>query len=429
MPKQLQQKYLLEVNGVDVTAFIEGEVTFVSAPEMVGQLSFTLVGREFLLGTGKIAASDASPKDAIKLYDEVYFEGGAGIDGDYNYAPIFRGSVKYVRPQYPNEGTIRVSIEAVDYSYKMALNKNFYVYPSKDNGRNWGQGSSIKASEIVKNMANDLGVAIGKNESNQDDIKFVVDTEYTRTSPLTQRNESDWAVLRKVAKRHNCHMWTDFENNQSELHFVDKSLLRGDDNSGDITFVYPLRTSDTGFEHPKLEENEIPIWDVSVEQDFSAIGETKRVVTKFDYETGEETNYFEAKITEDGKEITKLFTFEIDESKTASLTPEKRRELETISYSIAGDASSPHDINEIAKYFKPAKFYNDRKNLIVDKPYFGITVTATCEGNVQIRARKNYKIIGIGRYGSDSLEGTYFLRTLTHKWGSTGFLTTLELMK
>ena len=427
MSVQLQQRYRITINGVDVTDSVEGDVTFESTPERVGQLTFTLIGRDFVTNA-RADTSETTFKNVVKMLDEVFFEGGAGIDGDYNYEPLFKGTIKYVRPQFPDDGTLRVNIEAVDYSYRMAVNNNYYAYPSKKCERNWAQKKSIKASEIIKNIAEDMGLQVGKRNDGTEDIRLVVDKEFTYREPLTQRNETDYQLLRKLAKRLNCHFWTSFEDDQTYLHFADKSLLRNDEGE-DVSFVYFLRTNNGDFQFKQLSSMEVPIWSVDLDQDFSAIGETRRVITKFDYATGEEINVFEAKIVEDGQEITKLFTFEIDESKTRKLSPEKRRELEKMSYSIAGDESSPYSIDEIAKYFKPAKFYNDRKELGVDKPYFGITINATCEGNVHIKARKNYKVKGIGRYGSDSLEGTYFLTTLRHIWGQGGFLTEMELMK
>ena len=430
MAKQLQQRYRLTVNGVDVTSSIEGEISLSSTPDVVSELSFTLSGREFMIpsNTNTAGASGVSPKDVIKLLDEIVFEGGAGEEGGYNYGTLFKGTVKYIRPQYPENGLMQVAIEAVDYSYRLAINKNYRAYPSPTNDRVWARGSSIKASEIVRNIASDIGLSIGKDLNGNDDIRLAVDKVYTDLEPITQKNESDWAVLRKIGKFLNCSVWTSFNGSQSELHFVDKSFLRDSDNSSELSFFYALRTTDQRtFDIKPLGANEFPIWDINLDQDFNALTETSRTIVAFDYEKGEEINVFEAKVEEDGKFITKYFTFEIDESKTAALSPEQRKELEDISYSIAGGEGS-HDIASIARFFKPAKFYSDRKSMIVDKPYYGIKLTGTIDGNINVVPRRNYVVKGVGRYGSDNLENSYYLKTITHTWGSAGFLTTLEFI-
>lgn len=422
----LNQRYKLIVNGVDVTSNVAGDIEFQDRPDMISTLSFSLKGTQFYAKSG----GDVQPtpgvtvKDVIKMLDEVYFEGG--VDNTLNYAPIFKGRVKYIRPQYPNSGSPYVTIEAWDTASNSAINRNFFLYPGKNPTRNWADVGTLKTSEIVRNVANDNKIPIGKFNG-REAIKLYSDWEFVRKSPLTQKNESDWALLRKLAQRVNCSMWTSFNGDYAELNFVDKSYLREDVNNGNLSFIYLLR-SGKGFEYSNLLPNEHPVWDVEVEQDFSEMSSVSRTVTVFDYKKGEEINVFSANIKENGKEITKYFTFEIDEERTAKLTQEQRADLEKIAYSIAGGENT-HDIAEIAPYFKPAQFISDRNKLYVDKPYFGITITCTTEGNVNIVPRKNYRIRGLGRYGSESLEGTYYLRTLSHVWGDKGFLSKLELIK
>lgn len=426
MSRRLQQRYRLFVNGVDVTADISGDIVYESSPDVVASLSFTLSGNRFLSRQTNLAASLTS-KDMIKMFDKVEFEGGT-LENDLNYGPIFKGFVKYIRPQFPDSGSMSVNVEAVDYSFRAAANRGYFVYPSTASPRQWAIAKSLKTSDIVRGISSDMGVPIFKNLDGSEDVRLALDKVFTLTAPLTQKNESDWQVLRKLAKQLNCSVWTSYESGNTYLHFVDKSFLRDDSNYGEIVFAYPLRAGHD-FVISEFKPEYRILQGVNVEQDFSAMSETKKVVTTFDYAKGEEITVFEAKITENGRQVTKYFTFEIDEAKTRALSPEQRKDLEKIAYSIAGDEESGHSIEEIAPYFKPATFLDERRNFVVDKPYFGITITATVDGDINITPRRNYRVLGIGRYGSDSLDQNYYLRTLRHRWGSSGFLTELEFIR
>ena len=430
--KSLQQRYLLKINGVDVTSAISGEITYESNQEVVGSLNFTLSGRDFIIPNKKGGGSgDFSAKDVVKLYDDVYFEGGAGLDGSYNYAPIFRGIIKHLNPQYENSGLLKVSVECVDYSYKLLQNKNYNFYPDSKSTKEWARKSPLKASEIVRGLAIDTGLVIGKDSTGAEDIRLLVDKEYTYKSPITQRNETEWQVIKKIAKRLNCHFWTEYDSDGVAMHFADDVLLRDDESGSDeIVFVYPLRTeANSGFQYSKLGRNEVPIWSVSVTHDVAEMNATTRVVTQFDYATGEEMNYLSHTEETSKGAITSYYKLEVDESKTSKVAPEEIDRLKEMAGKFGTDQISTADADEIVKYLKPAEFWSDRHNFLVDKPRLGITITCTCEGNIHIKGRKNYRVKGIGRFGSDNLEHAYYLRKLTHTWGSSGFLTQMEFYK
>jgi hypothetical protein len=430
MSKELQPIYKVLINGVDVTTSISGEITLEEGSEFITNLQLTLSGKAYLLGDKK---GNSLATDAVKIHDKIYMEGGAGDPQGLNYKPFFRGFVKYVRPRYTDAGTISVALECVGDMYRSAINKNFYIYPSSNCARAWARQSSIKASEFVRNMITEMGGVIGKDDNGFEDIKISYDMDITNKLPITQKNESDWGVLMKLAKRLNCKVWSTFNSNglTPEVHFVDVGVLRGEEPKGSdkLIFHYPLRSANGGFHYLEKKPNYQYLRGVTVEHDFAAMDATKRVITTFNYQTGEEINIFEAKITENGKEVVKYFTFEVDEDKLSKLSPEARKDVEKIAGSIAGDEVSPHSINEIAPYFKPAKFYTDRTNkFLVDKPHMGITIRATCDGNVNILSRKNYQIMGVGRYGSDNLEQSYYLKTVTHTWGGGGYETQMEFI-
>jgi hypothetical protein len=420
---ELQPRYKILINGVDVTSSVSGDVNVEDNTDYISMLTFDLSGRDFLLkGESQVGINY---KDVVKMHDSVYMEGGAGPLDSRNYKAFFKGFVKYVRPQYDQAGVIKVALECVGDIYRTATAKNYFIYPSSNNQRTWGRGAKIKSSEIVRNLIKEIGAVIGKAPDGSEDIKLSLDKEWSSVEPITQKNESDWQVLKKLAERLNCNVWSTFNGLAEEIHFVDRGVLRGGTFAeNQLVFAFPLRTSDSyGFDPliRQIRGDYIYIRDVNIEQDFAAMDEVKKTITVFNYETGEEVNIFEVKLQENGKEVVKYYTFEIDEDKVAALSPEARKELEKVAYSIAGDEVSPHSIQEIAPYFKPAKFYSDRNFPTVDKPYFGITLTCVCDGDVRIISRRNYRVLGVGRYGSNSIDQNYYLKSVKHIWNNSGY--------
>lgn len=432
------QIYKLFINGVDVTYESSGEdVTYETSQETLATLTFTLSGRRFVIpkeGEGnRNSAYTLTAKDVVKLLDKVVLYGGVIRQNDdgsaapdpNNYRLVFSGFVKNLQITYDDSGLMKTAVEAVDSTYDLTQNKNFNVYPGVSAGRSWTNKDTLTTEEIVQGIANDMGIKANIN------VLYKEPWKSTRT--MVQRNESDWSFLRRLAKRTNCEFWTDYDESSdaSILNFVSKELLRGQKIPSeqivkDIVFVYPLRTLTDDFEYPRLDSNEMQMWGVTVEQDISQLFATRRTVTKFDYSTGEDINVWEVKVKENDKEVIKLFKFELDEEKTNKLPPEERDRLQNLAYDIAGGEYTNADIEEISQYFKPAEFYSD-KFPIKDSPFMGVTIKATVDGNVNIYTKKNYLVKGIGRYASNVLEEYYYMTTVTHTWGSEGFLTQIEL--
>ena len=462
--RNIQPCFRLMVNNVDVTSDVVGDVVIESQPDILNSLNIVLQGGNKLSkgyaktqksyysleGSETISGvSGVSIAHTIKLQDKVVFEGGTleGFNNKSNYAILFIGFVKYLRPAYSDSGVVTVTLECVDYSFKAATRKIYNVYPcpigtSEINSsplptatvvkvaRNWGDSGKIKSSEIIRKIAQEMQLKFAIGEDGQEDLRLLVDRVYTSTDALTQKNETDWQILRKIASSLNCNVWTSItREGQTVLHFVDKSLLR-ERKEQKISFLYPARTVNyKDFIYTKLKANQKIAFSVTVEHDFANIDAVSRKVTTFDYKKGLDVSVFEAKMTENGKEVVKYFTYEIDQQKVSALSSEQRKYLEDVASSIAGDTVSSHDINEIAPYFVPAVFLSDSKrNFIVDKPYFGITIKLSCDGDVYLRPRENYFIYGLGRYGSENLDSAYYCRTVKHVFSNTGFTTELEFI-
>lgn len=419
----LQPRFQLKINGVDVTTQVEGSVVYEESPDVISTLNFTLgVYKDSKYAT---RVNIIGAKDVIKLFDLVEFSGGT--DDETNYRTLFKGTVKYLNFAYPDSGSVTVTVEAVDTAYKAAKDRAFYTYPSNGSKRAWADVKTLTTTQIVTNLVEkEFGLSFG-TFNNQKALVIQQDITFDYKNPLTQRNETDWALLRRLAKRMNCALWSEYNSGQQQIYFVDKNVL-ANSTTDDISFRYLLRSANQDFTYSDLlAPNEMALRDVNVTQDLAAAYANIRVITKFDYKSGTELTTFQTTETApDGTLRIKYYSFEVDQSKLPS-DPNEREEVMKIAASLASEDESPYTIDDIKKYFKEAKFYDDRFPY-VDKPWFGVTITATVDGNVWIQTKKSYKIKGIGRYGSETLTDYYYLRTLRHVWDEKGYTTELEFL-
>lgn len=59
----------------------------------------------------------------------------------------------------------------------------------------------------------------------------------------------------------------------------------------------------------------------------------------------------------------------------------------------------------------------------------GVRISATIDGNINVRSQRFYDLVGIIRYGSDVDAEPFYLRSLVHTWDLDGFDTKLEFFK
>jgi len=60
----------------------------------------------------------------------------------------------------------------------------------------------------------------------------------------------------------------------------------------------------------------------------------------------------------------------------------------------------------------------------------GVRISATIDGNVNVKSQRFYQVVGIVRHGSDVDNEPFYLRSMTHVWDVTnGFSTKLEFFK
>lgn len=422
----LQQEYRLLVNDVDVTEDVSGDVVYEFEPNGLATLNITLYGGSHLT---KAYPTTFTSKNVIKLLDKVVFEGGAGLDRS-NYGLVFRGFVKYVRPKYENSGSVSLTLECVDWSFMGSKNRNYYVYPSKKNPKSWATNNKMKVSEIIRGLVSDLNLRFAVDENGAEQLRVLYDKEFTLTSAITQKNETEWSLIRKLGTMVNCSAWVSHGVDGSYFHFVDNNYLLEGSNKGKVSFLYPAREG-FGFYKKELDDSSQQIvWDVAVEHDFSDMFAIKRVTTQFDYDTGKLINALPYDYNVNGKIVTKYYDITALESdKIKGLSDEKLNEFRQLAGRIGGKDVSIHDLDPLLPYLREINVLHDRRNFLVDKAFLGIKVKFVTDGNINIIALRNYFIDGVGRYGSDLLRHSYFLRVLRHKWGSKGFLTECEFIR
>ena len=72
----------------------------------------------------------------------------------------------------------------------------------------------------------------------------------------------------------------------------------------------------------------------------------------------------------------------------------------------------------------------DEHNAVYDSAFRGITISASCNMDLNIRSQRSYRINGIFKWSSGGEpKATYFLRSLKHVWDSNGLRTELDFIR
>lgn len=369
----------------------------------------------------------------IRIGTKIDFYGGY-VDSSFftdplgssnSFKKLFSGNVRRIKLNAKEDGTNTATIEALDASYSIeGYSAKTFIYPSKNCTRKGANTTSLKTSEIVKIIAEeakmDIDVILGEN----------TDTEYTLTNPIVQKNMSDFAFLNYLAKRNACYVWTDMS---GKTYFVDKSKAHGSINK-DIEFVWvgrngknfynssvnkdPIGTS----EYSKISPNQILLTSVDLTEDPAIYGQNITKITYFDDTDGQGKNIDILKMYDESKD--EITYYELDTPKVEAMQKSKEGS-ETLNKILSmGALDIPWDIAQ--QFYKPIKI---TKKLLdaIEGQALGITVTASCPGNVNIIPQRSYPINGISRYSSMNIKHRhYFMRTLTHSWNNGDFTTEME---
>lgn len=330
-----------------------------------------------------------------------------------NYRKIFNGNIKLVKTKFGNDGRISVGLTCYDNVWAQGASSALHFsYPSKGNLRGWASVEKLRASELVRNLiTKEMQLEVGE-------IVIANDREYTWKQPVAQTNATDWSFLRKLARLLGCFVWAENTNDTQRIHFVD--IGKAASYAAATEFAYVLRDEAGNYLTKELAPNHVPIRNVTVEEDTSMAFANKRIVTKFDPVTGNETQL----ISRYDEEKRIVYFYKLDEGKVAQL----RKDNPTEADRLLNQGPTGISETDYLKFYTETS-HQDEDIAVFDTPFLGVTVRATIDGDVHIRTQQSYTVRNIARYGSQQRTGRYLLRGLKHTWGADGFETELELLR
>lgn len=407
-------------NYIDIEPCVAFPVEYEEQASLLNTLSFTIdKNAELLLYYFFIGQS-------------VIFYGGYYSDNQSGMKHVFSGTVSRIRTTFNDFGKVSFTVECINYGFtKMGKDFKNFVYPDILNGRRFAKTESMTLEDIVRGIAEENKFSVGTIELSAEAKKV----KFSKTNIRYQKNVSDWKFLTMLAQDFGCNVWVSTEDGVDHLNFVSMGKAF-DVQSKDISFLYPLlgvvtdikdsemqKFSDSAYNRPRL------LRSVTVEEDISMAYAVSRSAMYFDKETGE---YKEAvsMITEDKDGKNQITFYELDEQKVEYV----HQNMPEIADKIRDGSptslpwGTPDNPENASYYYKVIKNY-DEQTAVFDKAFYGITVTATCNQDLNIHSQRTYRIRGILSYHSKSLNTSFFLRGLKHIWDVDGNWTELDFIR
>lgn len=366
----------------------------------------------------------------------VIFYGGHYADNQSGMKHVFSGTVTRIKTKFTDNGKVSFSVECMNYGFtKMGKDFKNYVYPDKKSKRKFAQKDNLSVFQIISGIAKENNIELGDIDLSSGAKRI----NYNKISVSYQKNESDWKYLNKLAQDLGCNCWISNEDGVDKLNFCsnEKAFRK---QSKDISFLFPLITTDkrmdgsikssewqkqndSAYNRPRL------LKDVTVDEDISQAYAVSRSAVYFDKDTGEYKEAI-ARIETDKDGNNTMTFYELDEERVAYIN---RTNPELADKIRSGSPTSliwgtPDNPECASYYYKVTKIY-DEQVAVFDKAFFGITVTAKCNQDLNIRSQRTYRIRGILSYHSKSLDTSFFLRGLKHIWDSDGSWTELDFIR
>lgn len=409
-------------NFIDIEACCAYPVTYEESADLLTHLNFTVdKNADVLLYYFFIGQS-------VILYGGYYADDQSGM------RHIFSGTVTRIRTHFSDTGRVSFSVECMNYGFtKLGKDYKNFVYPDKNSKRKGANKDTMSVTDIIKCIAEDNNFEIGEI-SMQRGAKSV---NFDKINVRYQKNMTDWQFLTKLAQDFGCSVWISTEGGVDKLYFVshEKAFQK---QSKDISFLYPLNGvidkvedremqtfSESAYNRPRI------LRELTVEEDIAQAYSISRSAMYFDKDTGE---YKEAisKIEEDKDGNRSITFYELDEQRVAQVNKEQPDIADEIREN--GPASlpwgTPDNPRNASYYYKAVKYYESHdEQAVFDKAFFGITITAKCNQDLNIHSQRTYQIRGILSYHSKNLKSSYFLRGLKHIWDSDGTWTELDFIR
>jgi hypothetical protein len=422
-PRQLKYDLFIGNGKESATDLVTGPVKISLDESRMAHLTFSLKNPDVNL-------------DWLRMGTNVKFYGGYTdrvnpLDqgqGGSGYRMLFSGNIFRVSTTINEAGVPIGSIECIDAFYTTGgYSPKQYRYPSKNCPRNWASGSTVKVSEIVKNICLELNIdyeiSLGKDS----------DKLYSYTDTVVQDSQTDWDFLVTLATRCGCYCWTTIENEKTKLFFIEqgKSFSSNDSlefvvisrrNNEFFTPSYSGRTSVQN-ELGKLKDNQVLLYEVSVTEDPGMYGQHTYKVTDFDSATGEQKDLL-VNYEEDSDTIT---YYELDSALIESMnkTPAGSRELDR----ILGMGALSIPWAEAKKYYKEVNIPAGKLDALGGVGFLGVTISATCRGDLRVLPYKSYLVNGVVRgRNMQRKSNKFYVKSLAYVFDNSGFNIELEFI-
>lgn len=370
----------------------------------------------------------------FRIGQAVTLSGGYYADDQAGMRHIFSGTVTRIRTNFTDSGHVSFSVECMNYGFtKLGKDYKNFVYPDKNSKRKGADKDSMSVTDIVKCIAEANNFEIGEI-SMKSGAKT---TNFDKVNVRYQKNMTDWQFLTKLAQDFGCSVWISTEDGTEKLYFVSHETAFKKQSS-DISFLYPLNGkiegvkdsemqvfSDSQYNRPRI------LREITVDEDIASAYSVSRSAMYYDKETGD-YKQTTMQITEDEKGNRHVYFYELDEQKVAQIRKENPELVESIMYGGPTNMrwGTPDDPQCASFYYKKIEYYeNFDEQAVFDKAFFGITITAKCNQDLDIHSQRTYRIRGILSYHSQNLESSYFLRGLKHIWDADGNWTELDFIR
>lgn len=414
-------------NYIDIEPCVAYPVTYEEQASLLNTLQFTVdKNADLLLYYFYIG-------QAVTMYGGYYADNQSGM------RHVFSGTVTRIRTNFSDSGKVSFTVECMNYGFtKMGKDYKNFVYPDPNSTRKFAQAETLSLTDIIKGIAKENNFEVGELSLSAEAKAFKAD----KFNIHYQKNQSDWKFLTELAQDFGCSVWISTENGVDKLNFSSNKKLF--EKQSEIGFLYPLynmtmaKTSgfDSGardYEIQKFgdEAHNRPriLRDVTVDEDISQAYAVSRSAMYFDKATGE---YKEAisTISTDKDGNKKITFYELDEAKVEYV---HRSNPELADKIREGGPTSlpwgnPENPENASYYYKVVEIYDERQ-AVFDKAFFGITVSAKCNQDLDIRSQRTYRVRGILSYHSKNLDTSFFLRGLKHIWDYDGTWTELDFIR
>lgn len=363
----------------------------------------------------------------------VSFYGGYYTDSQSGMRHVFSGTVTRIRTVFSDSGKVSFTVECMNYGYtKFGKDFKNFVYPDKKSSRKFARAEILTLEQIIRGIASEGGLEVGEINLSSG-AKSV---NISKVNIRYQKNESDWKFLNKLAQDFGCNVWISNDDGVDKLNFVshEKAFRM---QSSDISFLYPLYGRITDIQNTEIQKFSDPAYNrprilrsVTVDEDISQAHAVSRSAMYFDKETGDYKESVSRIETDKNGNRTITF-YELDEARVEYIhrtDPELADKVRSSGPTSMEWGDDPTNPEYACYYYKAIRIY-DEQTAVFDKAFFGITVTATCNQDLDIRSQRTYKLRGILSYHSKSLDTSFFLRGLKHIWDSDGTRTELDFIR